>query len=245
MNNESTSKFAELPVSEEIHPEDVMWNTGQPWYYEVGRSSLEVICSMLPQNNLSNVARILDLPCGHGRAGRYLRAGFPDAEIMFCDIDRSGVDFCSSAFGGKGIYSQPELTTVDLGNGYDLIWVGSLFTHLDEKRTAKWLAYLVDALSEGGTLIATFHGIWGIEALKQISPEMVKAAMPGYQRYGYGYTPYDGTPDYGVSISKASKIISMAEVIPGTRILGYRERAWADNHDVLAISRRDRLLPWI
>jgi hypothetical protein len=33
-----------------------------------------------------------------------------------------------------------------------------------------------------------------------------------------------------------SKFISMVEVIPNTRILGYRERAWADNHEVLAIS---------
>jgi len=61
--------------------------------------------------------------------------------------------------------------------------------------------------------------------------------LSDYERNGYGYTAYDGTPDYyGISISIASKIISMVEVIPNT---------WVDNHEVLAISRRDRWEPWI
>lgn len=89
-----------LPVREEIHPGDVMWNTGPSWYFSVGQSALMAISRVLAQHDPANVKRILDLPCGHGRVGRYLRAGFPDAEIVFCDIEKDGVDFCAKTFSG-------------------------------------------------------------------------------------------------------------------------------------------------
>ena len=183
------TEIASLTVSKVIHPEDWMWNTGKSWYFTVGQSGLQAVNQVLAATNLTDVKRILDLPCGHGRVGRYLRTGFPHAEIVFCDIDRGGVDFCSNVFEGKGIYSEPDLTTVDVGKDYDLIWVGSLFTHLDHRRTTEWLAYLAGALSEPGVLIATFHGAWAIEVLKKNNQAMVKAAMPDYRRGGYGYAP--------------------------------------------------------
>lgn len=244
MNLVSKAEISSLSVSKDVHSDDEMWHAGKEWYFTVGQSGLQVVNQVLATSNLLDVKRILDLPCGHGRVGRYLRAGFPNAEIIFCDINRSGVDFCTSTFNGKGLYSEPDLTTVDLGQDYDLIWVGSLFTHLNEKRTAKWLAYLAGVLSDRGVLIATFHGAWGIEVLKQRSSRMIKFAMLRYWLCGYGYAPYSGTPDYGLSISKASKIIDMAMKIPKIRILSYTERGWADNHDVLSISRQDRLEPW-
>lgn len=136
------------------------------------------------------------------------------------------------------------MTSVDVGSEYDLIWIGSLFTHVDERRTAAWLGHLCRALSRNGVLIATFHGAWGIQVLKGFDSATIETAMPAYLQNGYGYVPYDGTPDYGISISKASKIVGIAECIPKVRILSYTERGWADNHDVLAISGQDRLEPW-
>lgn len=236
--------IASLPVSTNIHPQDLMWSTGQPWYYTVGQSAIRVINLALGVAYFPEVRKILDLPCGHGRVGRYLRAAFPGAAITFCDLERSGADFCAENFGGRALYSEPDLATVDLGSGYDLIWVGSLFTHVDEQHTMAWLAHLAQSLSESGVLVATFHGAWAIEVLKPSNPIMIDAAMPAYERHGYGFAPYAGSEDYGLSISKPSKIVEMAMGIPGTRILSYMERAWADNHDVLAISGLDRLKPW-
>lgn len=51
-------------------------------------------------------------------------------------------------------------------------------------------------------------------------------------------------PTYGISLSSASRIVSMVMKIPGVRLLSYTERGWGHNHDVLVISNTDRLQPW-
>lgn len=112
---------------------------------------------------------------------------------------------------------------MDLGGEYDVIWVGSLFTHVDEDRTTAWLAHLARSLSEQGVLVATFHGAWGIKVLKRSNKELIESAIREYRWRGCGYVPYPGTPDYGLSISKASKIIEIVEAMPNTRILSYTE----------------------
>jgi len=80
------------------------------YYFRCGRSAVECIQNALaiaaiPQ---PRIKRILDLPCGHGRVLRYLRAAFPEAEIAACDLLRDGVDFCSSTFGATAVYSSDE-----------------------------------------------------------------------------------------------------------------------------------------
>jgi SAM-dependent methyltransferase len=96
-----------------------------PWYFSVGESGLKACINAASQSYLSSVRRILDIPCGHGRVARYLRAGFPNAEMFFCEIDKSAADFCPREFGGTAVYSRPELTEIDIPGDLDLIWIGS------------------------------------------------------------------------------------------------------------------------
>jgi hypothetical protein len=169
--------------------------------------------------------------------------------MYFCDLDRSGVDFCVQSFRGKGIHSQPELTRVPLPRDIDVIWIGSLFTHVDEDRTARWLPYLADHLREYGILIATFHGLFS-KRLQATHPMIDSASwqviLAGYETTGFGYARYteDDMGNYGISLSCASKIIDMATSIEGTRVLAYTERGWADNHDVLVLTKNDRSRPF-
>jgi len=240
-----------MQVIQTIHPDDQMWITSPEHYFAVGESGLMCVRRANDLAFGSPIKRILDLPCGHGRVSRYLRAYYPDAAMAFCDIDRSGVDFCSEVFGGTPIYSQPELTAVDIGSDYDVIWVGSLFTHVDRERTERWLRYLCSRLSERGVVVATFHGpaaldiqdrykLWGL------TEEQRERIGVSFEASGYGYEPYlfIESGDYGISVSKPEEIIKIAATIPG-RVLLYSERLWADNHDVLAMCRRDRLETWV
>jgi hypothetical protein len=70
-----------------------------------------------------------------------------------------------------------------------------------------------------------------------------------FHAMSYGFEAY-GSDDavqlgeYGFSLSKPSCILDMADAIPGTRVIGYTERGWAYNHDVLALCRDDRLKPF-
>ena len=197
---------------------------------------------------LPQVERILDLPCGHGRVGRHLRATFPDAEIHFCEIDREGADFCAATFGGKALYSEPDLTKLDFPKDFDLIWVGSLFTHTPLETTIAWLAYLAEHLREHGILVATFHGLFAAE-LAKVHPGVSGGSDWGkvlkeFDAVGYGFATYPdshGIDGYGVSLSKPSRIMDIATAIPCTRVGAYTERGWANNHDVLMLVKHDRL----
>ena len=234
-------------VSEEIHPNDHMYNSGQPWYYLVGTSAIQSILGGFALSHTSQVNRVLDIPCGHGRVARQLRAAFPNADIYFCDIDREGVEFCADKFAGTGIHSRPDLTTVALPGNMDLIWVGSLFTHVDYERTQSWVRYLVEHLAPKGLLVATFHGAF---TRKHFSDDPINLGGGDWSKIvseldatGYGYARYadESIGDYGISIARASRIMDMAGAIKGTRIISYTERGWAYNHDVLTLTRQDRL----
>lgn len=238
--------YSERGVSQKIHPDDVMYNTGEKHYFTVGLSALRCILSGLSFTWRSDISRILDLPCGHGRVSRHIRSAFPKAQLFFCDIDRSGVDFCSGNFAGSGVYSKPDLTAVELPNGLDIIWIGSLFTHIDKRRTVSWLAFLADHLSQNGIIVATFHGLFTAKHWKPGGNPDMRKIRRGFEDCGYGYARYRSfnMGDYGFSLSKPSAVLDIATDIPDTRVLSYTERGWANNHDVLVLCRNDRLTPF-
>lgn len=240
-------RYRSVPVSQVIAADDVMYNTGKDWYFYVGESGLKAILSALTLSRLKSVGSMLDVPCGHGRVSRHLRAAFPEAELAFCDIDPAGVDFCAASFGGRGIYSRRELTEVDFGGRFDVIWIGSLFTHVDRKRTERWLRYLCQHLTNDGILLASFHGTWAREVHLRHYPMIGERDWSRIDKdcakSGFGYRPYPNE-DYGISLSRASAIVEMSCSIPGTRLLAYTERGWAEHHDVVAIARTDRLEDW-
>jgi SAM-dependent methyltransferase len=241
-------RYSAAEINQIIHPDDVMYNTGKPFYFTVGMDAIRMILRAATFTWRSDFTRILDLPCGHGRVGRHLRAAFPEAEIFYCEIDRSAADFCAKTFGGTPFYSEPDLTKVKIPENLDLIWIGSLFTHLDVTRTAAWLAYLAEHLSEHGIIVATFHGRYTVELAKEHvgvtgGADWAKV-LAERERDGFGFATYPnsfGVDGYGVSCAKSSKIMDIAEAIPGTRTLAYTERGWANNHDVLVLAKHDRL----
>ena len=76
---------------------------------------------------------ILDLPSGYGRVMRFLKAEFPEAALTACDVIREGVDFCARTFGARAIYGKEDPSELELDERFDLIWCGSLLTHVDEE----------------------------------------------------------------------------------------------------------------
>ncbi|MDR7222778.1 class I SAM-dependent methyltransferase [Aminobacter aminovorans] len=237
------SAYERTTLSTEIHPNDVMFNTGSSHYYTVGKSGMQAILTGLSLTWRSQVSRVLDLPCGHGRVARHLRAAFPLAEMFFSDIDHEGADFCAREFAGKAVHSAPDLTKVSLPSDLDVIWIGSLFTHLDKGRTIDWLTYLSGHLSEHGILVTTFHGYFSEKHTAFGGGADEELLRRQFHFTGFGYTPYktyNDITDYGVSLSKPSTILDIADSIPGMRA-SYMERGWANNHDVLVLCKNDRL----
>lgn len=246
-------RYARADVNRTIAPDDLMFQGPPESYFAVGKSGLDAILQALHLSWCDRVNAILDLPCGHGRVARHLRAAFPNATLTVCDVEVSAVDFCARTFNGVPVISVPDLTQVRLPGPFDVIWVGSLFTHIDADRCRRWLAFLAAQLSEHGVLVASVHGRW---ALKQheyspfVDNKRWADAVRQYEASGYGYVRYPtavhglDTNDYGVSITRASRIVDMVDAIDGVRLVGYLERGWAGNHDVVMISKNDRFRPY-
>ena len=239
-------------VDKTLSPSETM--AGEP-YLEVGRSAVEVIITALLATQTQSVTKILDMPCGHGRVLRHLAQLFPEAQISSCDVDRDGVEFCASQFGAQPIFSQEDLTKVDLKEKYDLIWVGSLFTHTSKALTAEWMAHLCKFLSPTGIVIATSHGRWSEYVHEHyssyISEKRWKGIISEYRSSGYGYSDYAESEShnyiagsYGISLVRPSTLIEIVERIPDIRIFFYGERFWADHQDVTVFGRPSINEPW-
>lgn len=245
---EVEENYLRAEIDKTVSPRDHMYNTGPDWYYSVGVDAIRAILRALAISQVGTVMRILDLPCGHGRVARHLRAAFPGADITFADIDTDGADFCAQQFRGHAVYSQPDLSQVPLGDKFDVIWIGSLFTHVDVARAESWARTLCRRLSPRGVLIATVHGNWSRQVQRHHGAMIGDAEWAQIEAEcdasGWGYARYPGEEDYGVSLCTPAAVLAMASRIQGIRILGYNERGWAGNHDVLLLEARDRMEPW-
>jgi len=185
---------------------------------------------------------------------RHLVHLFPDAEYVACDLDIDAVDFCVSHFNVTPVYSREELTEVYLGSAYDIIWVGSLFTHTAQDITKKWMAYLAKFLSPQGFVVATLHGRWSKNVHKVapfIGEDIWNEILTDYNSVGYGYRDYlkkDShcyiSGSYGISLAKPHVTIRNLEEVPGIRIYQYLERGWSDVHDVVVYGRPAYDEPW-
>lgn len=224
------------------------------WYFSVGKDAVRNIILACLNSNLTDVKRVLDIPCGHGRILRHLVKLFEGAEFTACDIDKEGVYFCNKTFNAAPLHSKFDLCQVDFNGLYDIIWVGSLFTHTSREITKKWIKYLSKYLSVNGIMIITLHGRWSRHVHKvapYINDASWKKIIDECNSTGYGYAEYCSNENhpymqgsYGISLTNPHTIIQDIEQIEGIRLFSYKERGWADHQDVMVIGRPSYDEPW-
>jgi SAM-dependent methyltransferase len=256
-------------VSQQIAPGEQMPHTHRQHYFGVGEDVIRLVklAMLASRKRASTIQNILDLPCGHGRVTRSLRAAFPEARVTACDLLTDGVDYCAKTFNATGVYSQIHPTTEMFANNgpYDLIFVGSLFTHLDTNRWPEFLTLFDDILAPDGILIFTVHGPFvayrfqngeSYGYLDQHVPSHIshdletatsssadrfanKAAayiINQYRKNDFGYLD-DGT-GYGISVSRPSWTMKQIENYPDLQLLSYLERGWDNHQDVCTVIKR-------
>ena len=237
------------PVRETIAPDEGMLVQGVPievarkHYFETERSALRCIRLALAAAGRSEVRKILDLPCGHGRVLRVLQAAYSEAELHACDLLAAGMEFCRSQLGAVAISSDANPKKIRLKGPYDLIWVGSLFTHFDGPRWVPFLESLHAALAPDGVCVFTSHGNGAAQVIRNGStgyglndPGQLLGA---FDRDGFSYASYDGTSEYGISLSSVSWVANQIGRIPNARLVAALERGWAEHQDVYAFQRVD------
>jgi CBS domain-containing protein len=212
----------------DVSPQDPTAGPHRSAHLLAGFSALDCLRRALAAAGKQDVERLLDVPCGHGRIMRILNLGFPNAELGACDVDGAGVDYCARVFGAAPFYSDPDPGRVKIDREYDLIWCGSLFTHLDAHRWPGFLALLESTLSPGGLLVFTTHGRRDKRVLRSfgLTKAQAESILADVDRSGFGYVDYEGQPNWGLAIAPPDWV--EAQIIEHTSLLviGYEDHAW-------------------
>ena len=226
-------------VSSRVYHNDGMYHGDGRHYFKVGLSAIAGIDEALAAAGLPDPRAILDFPCGSGRVLRFMAQRFPKAEITACELDRGPVEFCVRTFGARPAFSSLDLDEVSLDRKFDLIWCGSLVTHLDDEGIVALLKLFKRHLAAGGLMIFTTHGdfverrIPAREFDYGLSETQIELIGAGYPATGYGFAPYsDDQDDYGVSLTSPTWIRARVAELGGLREVYFKERGWDRHQDV-------------
>jgi hypothetical protein len=243
-------------TDESISSSDEMWNGlgkenleyARLHYMYGGRSALKCIIDALITADVGLPKAILDFPSAHGRVTRFLRNAFPESEVWAGDLNADGVDFCRDHFGAKPFYSKPDLSTVSLPLKFDLIWCGSLASHLPENQCKALFTLLLGNLKEDGILCITTCGRgmqWAHEnvfktidepAYQKICAELKRRPF-GYAPYSYRYGNYADAENYGMAFLYPTWMEKNI-LTPAIQVLQFREKAWHGAQDVWCLINR-------
>ena len=230
-------------ASSHIYPGDGMYHGDGGHYFRVGLSAIRCIDEALARADLKEVRTILDLPCGSGRVMRFLRQRFSDAEITACDLRAGPVQFCVRTFGAEPAFSSLNLDEVSLGKKFDLIWCGSLVTHLNEHGIVALLRLFNRHLAASGIMLFTTNGDFVARTIPTrdfdygLKQEQIDRIGIEYPQTGYGFEDYPGEKDYGVSLTSPQWIRTRVRDVGGLREVFFKERGWDDHQDVFGFVR--------
>jgi SAM-dependent methyltransferase len=100
---------------------------------------------------------VLDFASGYGRLTRALVQKLPAERIHVADIYGQAITWQVEAFGVRGVVSVPDPARFDHHGRHDIVFVGSLFSHLPNGLFHRWLARLYELVAPGGVLAFSVH----------------------------------------------------------------------------------------
>jgi SAM-dependent methyltransferase len=234
-----------LPVIEEVSPRDGMYLYAPDLYAEAGQTALRMIRLAMLAAGIERAGRVLDFASGAGRVLRYLKAGFPDADITACDVTQDDVEYCVQTFGVRGIVSDPDPSRIELDGRYDVIWCGSLLTHVDDVLWVRFVQVMERALAPGGVMVFTVYGarlaagLRSGENLLGLTTEQAALAVRGYDATGFGFAAADDRPEEGFGdciASPAWVTTTLREATPALELVLHARNAWI-GQDVVACTK--------
>jgi len=217
-----------------IAPDDgMLFEDRRDEYFAIGRRALELIQFSGMLCDKPHYPRILDLPCGHGRVLRWLRAHYHYAKITACDLDADGVDFCVKTFGATPVLSRPDLAQVQFSEPFDLIWCGSLLTHLPPETWPSVLDCFERWTAECGVIVLTLQGRFYNSLLARgrtdIAENIDKATLVReFAQRGVTFQRYFEAPQspYGVTVATPEVVGRWLQSRPNLILRAYMEQAW-------------------
>jgi len=212
----------------------------QAHYLFVGATALSCILHSLGLGSVERVHKILDFGCGAGRVSRWLSAAFPDAMLHACDLREADLEFVRQNYHATTWVSGTDIHALNPPESYDLLWVGSVFTHLPPELSKKLFKKMMTWLTPNGVLVFSVHGRRVLQRAKAgdtiygLGDDLEKLWI-NYVNTGYGYVDYRQQTGYGISVSKSNWWVGFIEEQGTVKLVCLSERAWDDHHDVIAV----------
>lgn len=177
---------------------------------------------------LARAERVLDFACGHGRITRFLVHALGRDRVEASEIDPRALEFVGRTLGITVRPSATDPAQVRLGGPYDVIFVGSLFSHLPRPRFVAWLRALAASLRDGGLLVFTTHG-------EHVRGDYAVDAS-GFTFVRVSETDRLAKTEYGSSFVRPEVVVELvreAELVP----LGFGEHELWNLQDVFVARR--------
>jgi SAM-dependent methyltransferase len=176
----SGSSRENLPVP----PMDLLQGYWPEDYLETGRSNIETMLGILEGVGESpqTLTRVLDFGCAAGRMLRFYPHIPGRSELWGVDISAKHISWCQQNLSPPLLFAMattsPHLPFED--NYFDLVYCGSVFTHVSDLGDT-WLLELRRILRSGGYAYITIHDKQTVELLftkyKDIKPLSAFRAM--------------------------------------------------------------------
>lgn len=234
-------------ISLKIHKNDEMYVPYKAQHYlSVGLSAIKCIDSALEQLEVNReVKSILDFPCGYGRVLRFLRAKYPEAEIIGGEREKHALNFCRREFSIKPLVSRSGFSQLHLNKKFDLIWCGSLLTHINEADSIALLKFFHDQLLDSGLCVFTTHGYQSFLSVKKgkreygLPKQSSLALLSKYEEGGYAFADYPNQAGYGVSLVSHDRMSRIADIAGANwKQIFFLEQGWDHHHDVYGFVKR-------
>jgi SAM-dependent methyltransferase len=214
---------------------------GNPLHYlSVGASALNVIRGTQHIAGAPDFHSILDFGSGAGRVTRWLCVAYPNASITVADICLGDLDFCADVFKVATWNSGTDIDRMTPTGSYDLIWAGSVVTHLSAIKTVALIAKFVAWLKPGGVLVASFHGRSAYSRrheIKYIEPRLLPKIEQEYATHDYGYSDYGNQAGYGIAFCTPGWMLEFSNQLISARLIALGETVWDDHHDIIALQK--------
>ena len=157
-----------------------------------------------------------------------------------CDINSSAIHFFARTIRAEAVYISRRFEGVRLPHRYDLVWSGSLLTHLDLPDWRSALTLMTGALVPGGVLVFSTHGEkpagilrrGGADRIYNLDVPSQKQLVDAFDKTGFGYSDYAHRTGYGISLSSPAFVRSVLAELPGVTVGTVLERRWSDHQDI-------------
>lgn len=245
-------KLENLDFIRDISPDDWMMpkDRSPDWYYQRGYMGLEILAEECARARLHPSA-ILDFGCGHGCVARMLKAFYPGSQIVGMDVNPGWLNWCRDVLKIETALSAKTILALSLDEErYDLIWAGSVFSHISEKTAIHLLKEFKKALRPKGIAVFSTAGQvmrngYGPGKIAHLDESDILQMMAAFDDGGYGYADKntDTYKEWGHSIVPYQWYLEQS-ISLGMPMCGFLEGGWARIQDIYTVRKEKTAAKW-